>query len=117
MDPARIADLDEDELDALVRAVQEVEREKAWGNLHEICATIAEGVWMLNGRLEAGVPVVTIKQSKEPAKPDRYPRPDWVRKQQADAEAKGDEDDVIVVHSVREALGVLKVLPGGKDGA
>lgn len=117
MAPGAVADLDEDELEALIEAVREREQENAWGNLHEICASIVEALWAIGARMDGGLPVVLTKQSKEVGKPDRYPRPKWIKVEQEQQGENADEDDVIVVHSVREALGVLKVIPGGKGGA
>lgn len=101
-----MADLDEDEYDALLGAVQERQQSEAWGNLHEAVAAAVEALWMILARLDAGIPTVQIEKSGKPAEMGAFPRPSWVE-DRAPAEPLE-----LVVTSPAEAFRVLK---GGKS--
>lgn len=103
MTPDAVADLDEDEFMALTDAVREREQQHEWGNLHEAVATVAEGIWDLHARLDAGIPVVMVQRNDQPREQDRYPRPTWIKDDE-----RADDDGVIVVQHVSEALRLIR---------
>ena len=99
LDPRHVGDFDEDELLSLVEAVDEIQQERAWTNLHEGVAACVEALWAMLARLEAGIAVVQVKQTHKPAQPERYPRPDWI---------SGSEPNEIVVTHVGDAIRIMK---------
>lgn len=98
--PRQVADLDEDEYDSLVGAVERRQREADWGNLHEAVAAAVEALWAILARLDAGIATISVAKTQRPADPGRFPRPDWVD--------ETDDPDEIVVGSPAEALRLMR---------
>lgn len=100
LDPRVVADLDQDEFNALAEAVLDEDRRNAWTATNEALAAVVEALWMILARLEAGIGVVEVRQTKRPKDLGRYPRPDWIKPR--------DPDGVVVVTHVGDALRMMK---------
>jgi hypothetical protein len=101
LSPRQVADLDEDEFIALQTAVEEREKDIAWGNLHEVVASAVEALWAILARLNGGIPTVNIRAVQKAEDTGPYPRPEWVDQ----PDENGGE---IVVTSVADALRMMK---------
>lgn len=104
LEPRVLLDYDEDEFEALMRAVTAKRREDAWTQSTEILAHIYETLAAILARLDAGIATVAAKETRQIRPVEPYPRPEWVRED----EGSGDGDDVVVVRSMRDALSVLQ---------
>lgn len=110
MSPAQVAELDADEFDALIAAINDKRRADSWTSLHESVAAVVEALWAILGRLEAGVGTMPVAKLNKPQDRGAYPRPEWVSG--VERAQVGGDDGVLVVTSVREALNLMKSRDG-----
>jgi hypothetical protein len=114
LSPRVVGDLDEDEYHALVRAVTEHDQERAWSNREELLAGAVEVLGAIHNQLAAGVRTVMVKDIGKPEEVQSVPRPPWVKERRdADGSSTDDEEGVIVVKHVRDALTLIR---GGQEG-